>query len=132
MATKRKKTARKKATKRKASKRPKGALARLEAELPKTLRDYVKRVERGISGIEKRLEKAGTGAQKRALRAVRDAGRQLGRLEERGEAAWARLTVGARKEALSLIEQLEAAIAPKATARRKKAARRRKKATKRA
>ena len=33
-------------------------------------------------------------------------------LEARGEAAWARLTAAARKEAASLIDQLEAALAP--------------------
>lgn len=131
MATRKKKQAKKKTGTRKAARSSKSALGRLEAELPKSLRDYVKRVERGFSGIEKTIEKAGAGAQKRALRAVRDAGKQLGRLEDRGEAAWARLTVAARKEAVSLLDRLEAAIAPPKPARKKKAPRRRK-TTKRA
>ena len=107
------------------------AFARIEAELPVNLRDYVREVEAQLNHLEKRIEEAGSSARKRATRLLREASKQLGSLEERGEAAWGRLTAPYRKEAVALLDRLEAAIAPPATppkprrkrARKKKASR---------
>jgi hypothetical protein len=107
------------------------AIARIEAELPASLRDYVGQVEGQLNRLEKRIEKAGASARKQATRLLREASKQVGSLEARGEAAWSRLTAPYRKEAVTLLDRLEAAIAPPATspkprrkrARKKKASR---------
>jgi hypothetical protein len=103
------------------------AIARIEAELPASLRDYVKQVEGQLNRLEKRIEKAGASARKQATRLLRDASKQVGSLEARGEAAWGRLTAPYRKEAVSLLDRLEAAIEPAAPAKpRRKRARKKK------
>ena len=115
MATKKKKTAKRKPA-------AKGALARIEAELPKTLRGYVREVEKRLNHLEKDIEKAGATARKRSAKLLRDASRQLGAWEHKGEATFRR----ARSEAAKLIHKLEKNVAPP----KKKAAK--KKATKKA
>jgi hypothetical protein len=105
------------------------AISRIEAELPVSLRDYVGEVEAQLNRLEKRIEDAGSAARKRATRLLREASKQLGSLEERGEAAWGRLTASYRKEAVSLLDRLEAAIepaAPVAPAKRRRKRSRRK------
>jgi hypothetical protein len=117
------------------ARRARGAMRAIEAELPTNLREYVKQVETRLGRLEGRLEQAGADAQKQGMKVYRDARKQLAGLEARGEAAWARLTAAARKEAASLIDQLEAALAPAtkaATKVAKKARRVAKRATKRA
>jgi molecular chaperone DnaK (HSP70) len=117
------------------ARRARGAMRAIEAELPSNLREYVKQVEMRLGRLEGRLEQAGTDAQKQGERLYKDARKQLAALEGRGEAAWARLTAAARKEAASLLDQLEAALAPAtkaATRVAKKARRVAKRATKRA
>ena len=103
------------------------AIARIEAELPTSLRDYVKQVEGQLNRLEKRIEKAGASARKQATRLLREASKQVGSLEARGEAAWSRLTAPYRKEAVTLLDRLEAAIEPASPAKpRRKRARKRK------
>jgi hypothetical protein len=99
------------------------AIARIEAELPTTLRDYVRQVEGQLNRLEKRIEKAGASARKQATRLLREGSKQVGSLEERGEAAWGRLTDSYRKDAVTLLDRLEAAIEP-AKPRRKRARKR--------
>ena len=57
-----------------------------------------------------------------AARLLRDASRQLGRIEARGEAGWKRLTAPYRRDAKKLLDRLERAVRPRA---RKKATRQR-------
>jgi histone H1/5 len=117
------------------ARRARGAMRAIEAELPTNLRAYVKQVETRLGRLEGRLEKAGADAQKQGMKLYRDARKQLAALEKRGEAAWARLTAAARKEAEGRIDQLEALLAPAtkaATKVAKRARRAAKKATKRA
>jgi hypothetical protein len=103
------------------------AIARIEAELPASLRDYVRQVEGRLNHLEKRIEKAGASARKQATRLLREASKQVGSLEARGEAAWGRLTAPYRKEAVTLLDRLEAAIEPASPAKpRRKRARKRK------
>ena len=100
------------------------AIARIEAELPKSLRDYVRDVEARLNQLERRIEKAGANARKEATRLLREGSKQLGALEARGEAAWQRLSAPYRKEAVALLTRLEAAIAPPRRARPRRKAKR--------
>jgi hypothetical protein len=93
-------------------------IARIESELPKALGDYVSRVERELNKLERHIERAGSSARKRATRLLRDASKQLGAVEARGEAAWQRLTAPYRKDAVALLERLENAIGPTKPARK--------------
>ena len=127
MATRKKKKSkgarRRAAVRKKAIGAARSAIARIEAELPTNLRDYVRQVEGQLNRLEKRIEKAGASARKEATRLLREASKQVGSLEERGEAAWGRLSAPYRKQAVALLDRLEAAIAPAAVAgpRRKRA-----------
>lgn len=132
MATrKKKKKAKKKAAKSSAAaRRARSAIARIEAELPPTLRDYAKQVETRLNRLEGRIEKAGARARKQALATYRDGLKQLGALEARGEAAWKRLTTAAQKEARNLLGRLEDAVSAATGGAKKKTTKRRaKKAT---
>ena len=107
----------------KAASSPANALARLEAQLPSRLREYVKLAERRLDAVERNVGKAGARAQRDAVRLLREASRKIGQLEERGEAGWRRLTARYRKEALQLLHRLERAIEPpgaRSQARRKR------------
>lgn len=94
------------------------ALGRLEQELPPTLRDFSKRVTHMLGKLEKDLTRAGEGYRRQAARLLRDASRQLGRFEAKGEQGWRKLAGQARTQALHLVQQLEKAIAPKGVARK--------------
>jgi len=126
----RKKVTRKKATGRKKTARKKSAFGRLEAELPKSLRDFRNQVRKNLNQLERDIERAFPAARKRTARIIRDASHELGRIEERGEAAWrkglAKATKDAQKmtkDAQSLLRKLERAVAPPVK-RKKKAVRR--------
>jgi len=115
MATRtKKKTARKSA--------PSRALARLEERVPARFGDYVSQMQGRLDRLEKQISAAQTTAMKRATHLLKDASRQLGRLEERGEKGWRRLSMRYRREAVKLLRRIEDAIAPPPT-RRKSATR---------
>jgi len=99
------------------------ALGRLE--LPATLRDYVAQVRKRLDRLERDVARARADARKQAARLLREASHQLGRLEERGEAGWRRLTRPYRRRLVDLLRRLEKALAPPARrkAPRKKTAR---------
>jgi hypothetical protein len=122
MAARRKKAARK-ATRRKTAVRPAGAaLARLEQDLPTNLRDFSRRVRRGLTGLEKQLG----SARREAARLLREASHALGRFEAEGERRWRKLAAPARREALRLLRRLERALeAPKPRKVTRKVTRRR-------
>ena len=112
----------KKGTARKAAKKiAGGAKKRAGFELPPTLQAYSKQVQKRLAALEKEIERARTEARRRAARLLRNASRELGRLEAGGEQGWRKLAGDAQKQALRLLAQLEKAIAPPTP--RKKAAR---------
>jgi hypothetical protein len=107
----RKTTVRKKA---KARRLPRGseALRRIEPELPANLREYSRRVRRGLVKLERQIETAQRDARRRWTRLLREASQQLGRLEALGEKQWKKQTYPARREAVKLLRRLERALEP--------------------
>jgi len=98
------------------------AIARLEQQLPKRLAEYVGQAQRRIDRLERDVLKAAGRTRKEAVRLIRDASHQLGKLEARGERSWRKLTDPYRKDAIKLLQRLEKAIAgkkPKPRARKK-------------
>ncbi len=116
------KTAKKKTTKKKTAKKT-SAAARLQAELPKSLRDYTKQVRKQLNAIEKDVEKARAQASRRGTKLLREASEYVGKLEARGEKQWKKTTDPYRRDAVKWLKKLERAVAPK-PARKKKAAKR--------
>jgi len=120
-----------KATKKKAKAKRLGAIARIERELPPTLREYARDVRKGLDGLEKQIEEATERTRKQIAAILKDASYRLGQLEARGESAWRKLTASYRKEAADVLDRIEKAL----PARVKKAAKKKgtkKKAAKRA
>jgi hypothetical protein len=115
-------TARKSASKRG---RQASTFARLEGQLPPTLREYAGDLRKRLDRLERDLAKAQLEARKRAARLLREASHQLGRLEVGGEAAWRKLGATYQKDLVALLKRIEKALAPPAKrrpARKKKAA----------
>ena len=110
--------ARKKTTKR-STKATKSPVDRIEERLPATLREYAQRVRRELSRIERDVERATAAARKQAIKLLRLASHELGRLEERGEKEWLRISTPYRRRAANLLSQLQKAVAPPADARRR-------------
>lgn len=88
------------------------ALRRVEAELPKSLREYGARVRRHLGRLEREIERAQTRTRKQAARLLRDASHTLGGLEARGETQWRKLTAPYRRQALQVLRRLEKQVAP--------------------
>jgi hypothetical protein len=86
------------------------AIARLEKRLPERLGDYVKQLREGLATLEKQVADAQANTRRQAASVLREATHQLGQLEERGEAAWRRLTGQYRKDAEQVLERVERAI----------------------
>ena len=105
---------RKKTTRRK----PKSALAKVEAELPPTLRDFSRRVRRGLVHLEKQIEKEGRDARRQAARMLKTASHELGKLEAKGERAWKRQSLHARRATVRWLRRLERAVEPPQRKRR--------------
>jgi hypothetical protein len=102
-------------------------LARLEGQLPRTLREFASELRKRLDRLERDITKAQLEARRRAARLLREASQQLGRLEVAGEAGWRKLGASYQKELVALLKRLERALAPPATrkpARKKAAARR--------
>lgn len=89
---------------------PRSAIAKLEAELPPTLRDFSRRVRRGLTKLEKRIEKEGQQARRRYARMLRQASHRLGELEAQGEREWRKQSQRARSGTVKLLRQLENTI----------------------
>lgn len=116
--------ARKKASRKRATARPRAGGGRLGAalgrlELPPTLREYARQVQRRLDGLERELARASTGVRRRAAGLLREASHQLGRLEARGEAGWRGLTAPYRRQLVDLLRRLEKALAPAKTRSRR-------------
>ena len=99
----------------------KGALDRLEHELPENLAEFSHRVRRRLTQLERQLEHARDAYARRSARVLRNASHQLGRFEALGEKHWKRLTNEARRDAVKILRQLEKAIEPPKPIRRKTA-----------
>jgi hypothetical protein len=99
-------------------------LARLEQNLPATLRDFSRRVRAQLSELETEILKAGSAARRSGTSLLREASHALGRYETYGEARWRRLAAPARREALKVLRRLERALegSPKKKAGRKRRA----------
>lgn len=108
-------TARKSASKRR---RNASTFARLEGQLPPTLREYAGDLRKRLDRLERDLAKAQIEARKRAARLLREASHQLGRLEVGGEAAWRKLGASYQKDLVALLKRIEKALAPPAAKRR--------------
>jgi colicin import membrane protein len=116
------------ATAKKAKRSTTGTVARIESSLPKTLREYSRSVQRELARIERDVEKVTATTRKKGIKLLREASHELGRLEQQGEKAWKRLSTPYRRRAVTLLKQLEKAVAPPTAARKKVA----KKTTKKA
>ncbi len=122
-----KKASKKSARKKKAARKKgmvRSALARIEPDLPPTLRDYSKDVRKQLTKLEKEVASAQASASKRGTKLIREASEMLGRLEERGERQWRKLSAPYLRDAVKLLGQIQKAIAPP----KKKKSRRKKKA----
>jgi ketol-acid reductoisomerase len=106
--------AKKKAAKKKAAK--KKAAARIEAELPKSVRAYTKEVRKRLTKLERDIGKARAQASRRGTKVLREASEYVGHLEARGEKEFRKR----RGEAVKVLKKLEKAIAPKKKAARKR------------
>lgn len=94
------------------SRRTAEALARLEPDLPPTLRDFSKRVRRGLTELEREIERVQQRYRRQRARLLREVSHQLGRFEAEGERRWKKLNTQARRDALRLLKRLEKAIEP--------------------
>jgi hypothetical protein len=99
-------------------------LARVERELPETLREFSERVRKRLGQLERAVVRAEARYQREAVRALRTASHQLGRFEAEGERRWKRLTAEARREALRVLRRMEKALEGKAAAKPARRARR--------
>jgi len=109
--------------------RRKDPLARLEGQLPPTLREYAGELRKRLDRLERDVTKAQIAARRRAAKLLREASQQLGRLEVAGEAGWRKLGASYQKELVALLKRIEKAVAPPA-ARKRKPARKKAVATK--
>jgi hypothetical protein len=105
----RKKVARKKPARKKAA-RKRAARAR-GLELPRSLAEFRRVVQRDLNVLEREVESAGKDARRRITRLVRQASHQLGQLEARGSSQWRKLSSKARKEAETTLRRLRGAAA---------------------
>ena len=101
-----------------------GRLAELETRLPATLREFAAMLRKRLDRLERDSARAQLEVRKRAARLLREASRQLGRLEVGGEAAWRKLGASYQKDLVALLVRLEKAVAPqRATSRKRPRAR---------
>ena len=115
----RKTTARRSAAKKKSAKKAtrkkkggRGVRARLEAELPTSLAEFVRQVTARLNRLEKQLDKAEGRYRREWTRTLKNVSRQLGRFEAAGEKRWRKLTDAPRRDAVRLLRKLEKAIEP--------------------
>jgi hypothetical protein len=96
-------------------------LARLEEQLPPTLREYSGELRKRLDRLERDVTKAQIEVRRRAAKLLREASQQLGRLEVKGEAGWRKLGASYQKELVALLKRIEKAVAPPAARKRKPA-----------
>jgi len=120
MATRKKKTARSRRARRptRASALRARLASRLERELPTRVSEYVNEVQALLDRLEREFQRASERTRAQASRLLRQASRQLGSIEERGQSNWARLVGRYRDEAARVLRALQTAIAPSTPAKR--------------
>lgn len=91
--------------------------ARLEGQLPPTLREYAGDLRKRLDRLERDIARAQLAARKRAAKLLREASQQLGRLEVGGEAAWRKLGASYQKDLVALLRRIEKSLAPPAKRR---------------
>jgi len=111
--------ARRKATSKTIQTVKKNPVDQLEERLPATLREYSRRVRKELSRIERDVERATAAARRQAIKLLRLASHELGRLEERGEKEWVRISTPYRRRAAELLSRLQKAVAPPDDVRRR-------------
>jgi len=94
--------------------------SRVKADLTHGLAEYVDEVQAMLDSLEREMAEAGTRTQREAARLLREASKQFGRVEKRGEEIWRAWTARTREEALRLIDSLRDAIAPAAPRKSRK------------
>ena len=119
---------RKRAAKKKAAVRGRGArvaaeVAKVERELPETLREFSARVRKRLGQLERAAVRAQERYQREAVRVLRVASHRLGRFEAEGERRWKKLTATARRDALQVLRKMEKALGNMEKALEGKAAR---------
>jgi hypothetical protein len=107
-----------KTTARRSARKGGSPIDRLTQELPPTLRDFRTRVERQLNALQEEVVRRSAPTRRQAAQLLRDASRQLGRLEAEGESGFRRLAENARQELVRLLSRLEKAIDPGALKRR--------------
>ena len=103
---------RRRAAKKKAALRGRGArvaakVAKVERELPETLREFSGRVRMRLGQLERAAVRAQERYQREAVRVLRVASHRLGRFEAEGERRWKKLTATARRDALQILRKME-------------------------
>jgi hypothetical protein len=73
---------------------------------------YVGEVQRLLDRLEREITRASERTRFEATRLLRQASKQLGTIEQRGQSNWARLAARYRNEAARLLSAIQEAIAP--------------------
>ena len=119
---------RKTAAKKKATRKAGGKKGARRLKLDADMKRYAGQVEKSLKRIEKEIDKAELRYRKTLAQLLRDASRQVGRLDSLGDKRWRDLIGPARRDFQSLLKRIEKAVAPGAPSKKKAA---KKKATKR-
>jgi hypothetical protein len=92
------------------AKKAASAVSKLKADLPPTLAEFTRKVQAGLTRMQKQIE--GSPASKDFLRLLREVSHRLGKLEAEGEKRFRKLAGQARRDALSLLKRVEKALEP--------------------
>ena len=104
------------------------AFGRLEGELPPSLKQFSRRVRKGLESLERRIDRAEARARREIAGLLREASHLLGRFEAEGDRRWRRLTALAQRDALEILHRIENTLegtARKSAPPKRKAIRRR-------
>jgi len=126
MTARKKTAAKKKAAKKKATRKKAARRIHIDADMKR----YARQIEKRLKQIEREIDKAETHYRKTLAKLLRDAGRQVGRLDSIGDKRWRNLIGPARRDFQKLLKRIEKAVSP--GAKRKKAAPKKKAAKRKA
>jgi hypothetical protein len=94
------------------TKQVRSSLARIEREIPRRVGEYVDEMQSLLDRLERKIQKAGTRVTKEATYLLRQASRQLGKIEGQAEARGREIASHYGEEASQLLDRLRKAIAP--------------------
>jgi predicted transcriptional regulator len=109
----RKNSAKKKADKKKASRKKRRSARTFADDLPKSLKELSRRLQRDINALEKKILTAQKDTRKKLTRTLRDASHKLGDLEARGQKEWRAMSKKARAEVDRTVKRVRRAAAKK-------------------